>query len=254
MLTRAIRPGTALSARRGRECERQSIAVRQLTLWRARTESLTYLRRQRSERIEVLEEIFRLIDRCVDAYEALATKSPYAEVCGLTPLKAKNLAVGSYSLVLDGLAQEAGALLRPFIEYTELLTYFRHFPERIKDALSNSLPQAGERSKAIQGIYQQFRSFLNKHASHSSYSEHSLAHLLEPGTHRFKKLQVMVPFVLDTNVRDLAVQLVLLAQAAVEALEHVDRVNAHSLASDWQAIHSKVFKAFALEDADRGAG
>ena len=69
----------------------------QLSLWRARTESLTYLRRQRPERIEVLEDVFRLIDRCIDAYETLAGQSHYGEVCGLTLLKAKNLAVGLVS-------------------------------------------------------------------------------------------------------------------------------------------------------------
>lgn len=72
-----------------------------------------------------------------------AALDSYARVCGLTLLKAKHLALGAYSLILDGLGQEAGALLRPFIEYTELLTYFRKFPSKVDAAIKGKLPSAG---------------------------------------------------------------------------------------------------------------
>jgi len=111
-------------------------------LWRARTEALTFLRRERPAQIEVIQQLFTLADDCIDAYEVQAD-NPYSKVCGLTTLKAKNLAHGMYSLALDGLAQEAGALARPFIEYTELLTYFRMLPEAVNDALVGELPSAG---------------------------------------------------------------------------------------------------------------
>lgn len=188
-------------------------------LWRARSESLTHLRRERPEQVATIEQLLQLIDRCIDAYEASAASNTYARVCGLTLLKAKNLAVGAYSLILDGLAQEAGALMRPFVEYTELLTYFQRYPEKVDDALSDKLPSAGQRAKAIEGSYKAFREHLNAHASHSSYSHYSLSHLLEPGTLRFKKLQRMHPHVLERNVRDLAVQLYLLLHEAVIGLE-----------------------------------
>ena len=80
--------------------------------------------------VEMVEQLFGLADDCVDAYEAQAPDL-YSTVCGLATLKAKNLAHGMYSLMLDGLAQEAGALARPFIEYTELLTYFRMVPDAV---------------------------------------------------------------------------------------------------------------------------
>ena len=139
----------------------------------------------------------------------------YAQICGLTLLKAKHLAVGAYSLILDGLGQEAGALIRPFIEYTELLTYFRKFPEKATHAKEDNLPKAGERARAIDGIYKEFRDHLNSHASHSSYSHYSISHLLEPNTLRFKKLQRAVPEVLEKNVTDFVVQLYLLLLEAV---------------------------------------
>lgn len=100
--------------------------------------------------------------------------------------------------------QEAGALMRPFITYTELLTYFKRLPEKVEAAVNDALPSAGARAKAIDGMYKGAREHLNNHASHSSYSHHSLSHLLEPGTMRLKKLQRTVPAVLERNVRDFA--------------------------------------------------
>jgi hypothetical protein len=114
------------------------VGTERLQIWRARTEALTFLRRERLAQVEVIEQLFGLADQCVDAYEA-QSDDLYSRVCGLTTLKAKNLALGMYSLTLDGLAQEAGALARPFIEYAELLTYFRMLPEAASDALAGEL-------------------------------------------------------------------------------------------------------------------
>lgn len=83
-------------------------------LWRARTNALTFLRREKPVQIEAIEQLFVLADACIDAYEPHADHL-HSKVCGLTTLKAKNLAHGMYSLTLDGLAQEGGALMRPFI-------------------------------------------------------------------------------------------------------------------------------------------
>lgn len=189
-----------------------------MPLWKARTEALTYLRRERPGQIEVIEQLFVLADDCVDAYEAHGGDE-YSVVCSLTTLKAKNLALGMYSLTLDGLAQEAGALARLFIEYTELLTYLRMVPEAVTKVLANELPSAGTRAKKIGGMYQRFREHLNEHASHGSYSTHSLAHLRDPTTKRLKKLQVMHPEVLERNVGDFAVQLVLMLQESILCLQ-----------------------------------
>ena len=168
--------------------------------------------------MEMLEHLFGLADECIDAYEVQGDDL-YSKVCGLTTLKAKNLALGMYSLTLDGLAQEAGALARPFIEYTELLTYFRMFPEGVTGALAGDLPSAGARAKKIEGIYQPFRKHLNDNASHSSYSSHSLAHLTDPTTKRIRKLQTMHPRVLERNLGDFAVQFVLMLQESVLGME-----------------------------------
>jgi hypothetical protein len=152
-----------------------------------------------------------------NAYES-QSGDLYSRVCGLTTLKAKNLALGIYSLTLDGLGQEAGALARPFIEYAELLTYFRMLPDSVTDALAGELPNAGMRAKKIAAISKPFREHLNEHASHSSYSSHSLAHLTDPATRQFRKLQAMYPAVLERNVGDFAVLFVLMLQDSILCL------------------------------------
>jgi hypothetical protein len=220
------------------------VGTERLPLWRARTEALTFLRRERPAQIEVIEQLFRLADECVDAYET-QSGDLYSRVCGLTTLKAKNLALGMYSLTLDGLAQEAGALARPFIEYAELLTYFRMLPEAVSNALAGELPNAGTRAKKIGGVYQRFREHLNQQASHSSYSSHSLAHLTDPATKHFRKLQVTHPAVLERNVGDFAVQFVLMLQESIRCLERSpDQSRLVSLARRCDELRQKILAWF----------
>lgn len=217
-----------------------------MDLWSTREASWAYLKDKRPSRLSVFLALLELIDGCVDEYETRAGTDTYARVCGLTLLKAKNLALGSFSLLLDGLGQEAGALLRPMIEYTELLTYFRHFPDKTEKATENDLPKAGERAKAIEGIYHELRQHLNEHASHSSYSHYSLSHLLTREL-SFRKMQQLAPEVLDRNITDLAVQVWLILHAAVPALERVvPRETLVDLASTADGLKGRMIHVFEL--------
>jgi hypothetical protein len=218
----------------------------QSAFWRVRDEALRYLRTERSSQLATLEAIFDEIDRCIDVLEKHDGQDTYARICGLTLLKAKNLALASCSLILDGLGQEAGALLRPFIEYTELLTYFRKFPDKTALAPDGDLPRAGERAKAIGGMYKEFREHLNEHAAHSSYSHHSLAHLVELDKQRFRKLQRMVPQVLDKNFRDLAIQVYSLLREAVFSIERIDAQVFQSLGGATDKLHARLIREFKL--------
>lgn len=220
-----------------------------MELWSARTEAVAYLEASHADQLAVLSRTFELIDLSIDAYESLAGGDVYARICGLTLLKAKHLAVGAYSLILDGLAQEAGALIRPFIEYSELLTYFRKFPEMAERAAENDLPKAGERARAIGGIFKEFREHLNSHASHSSYSHYSLAHLFEPKTYHFKKHQRAVPKVLDRNVRDFVIQLYLLAREGVLSLDRLDVPTFENLAVRTDQLKEDMVHVFKLHAA-----
>lgn len=217
-----------------------------MTLWNTRTEAILYLEKECPSKLSVLSELFAAIDLAVDCYEKHSESNTYARVCGLTLLKAKHLAVGAYSLILDGLGQEAGALIRPFIEYTELLTYFRYFPSQVNEAVDNNLPKAGERAKAISSIYKDFRSHLNLHASHSSYSHYALSHLLEPGSFKFKKYQSTVHEVLEQNLRDFSIQVYLLLYEAVLSIERLESSEFEELAASTDSLKEELFHEFKL--------
>jgi hypothetical protein len=215
-------------------------------LWHARSEAFAYLELERPRQLVVFQKLFALIDRCIDSYEVRETTNLYATVCAVTLLKAKNLGVAAYSLVLDGLGQEAGALIRPFIEYTELLTYFRRFPDQVTAATTGELPNAGKRAKAINGDYKGFRDHLNAHASHSSYSTFALAHLRDPATSSLKKLQPMVPQVLERNLRDLAIQIWLLLCEGAASLDKLECHELSGIASDSDALKEELMNTFGL--------
>lgn len=219
-----------------------------MTLWSARIQADTYLEEECPEKLAVLIEMFDVIDSLVDCYEKHSDADAYARVCGLSLLKAKNLALGALSLILDGLGQEAGALLRPFIEYTELLTYFRHFPEQVNNVADDKLPSAGARAKAINGIYKNFREHLNLHASHSSYSHYALSHLLEPESLNFKKYQRFVPNVLDKNLKDISVQIFLLLYEATLSIEKLNLPEFNKLAERVDTLKEKLFREFRLDE------
>ena len=186
-----------------------------MKLWKTRHHSLEVLSKQFKDQSNAIDDAFQAIDECIDLFEKKFSEDKYFLVCGLTLLKAKNLAVGMYSLTLDGLAQEAGALARPFIEYHELLIYFRLDPKRINEALEEKLPTAGKRAQLIKGRFKEFRDHLNNHASHSAFSNHSLLHLFDSDEKRIKKQQKMSPNVLFRNIGNLHAHLILLLQEAI---------------------------------------
>jgi len=230
-------------------CENVALASRidmATDLWQTRTEALAYLAEKHPSRLAVINKTFELLDMCVDAYEAAASSDDYALVCGITLVKAKMLAVGTYSLMLDGLAQEGGALLRPLLEYTEKLTYFRLEPSAVGKALIDDLPSAGEIAMKIAGVYKKLRDHLNEHAAHSSFSDYSLSHLRDPATLRFKKSQRMVPQVLDKNLTDLAIHMHLLALEAAKSLESVKPVNWLEIGEATDRLKARMLDVFGL--------
>jgi hypothetical protein len=135
----------------------------------------------------------------------------------LALLKGKNLALGNLGLILDGLAQESGALMRPMIEYMEQLKLFKQSPESAEQAMSGILQTAGVVAKAVDGIHRELREHLNENASHKSFSHHSTSHLIKPDG-SFCKQQQFVPHVLDLNLQTFCVELYLLLESGANAL------------------------------------
>ena len=200
------------------------------------------------EQAVVIEETFQVIDECIDLFNEKAKQDDFHRMCGLTLAKARNFALGAYGLILDGLGQEAGALMRPFVEYHELLTYFRLQPNRVKEAIDGKLPSAGKRAKLIEGYFHEFRKYLNDNASHSSFSYHSLNHLLDKPVMEIRKEQPMLPIVLFRNMGDLFIQMVLMAIEAINCLQTAEMGSANKQAHDIENIRKKGAMIFKLNE------
>jgi hypothetical protein len=157
----------------------------------------------------LLDEAFSVLDDCVNRLERL--DQPFGRVCALVLIKARNLGLGCYSLSLDALAQEAGALFRPVLECLELLTYFRLDPTRINEALEDRLPKAGVIAQKIEGKFKGLRDYLNTHASHLSVRPEAMAHLIDFQAGRLRPVQPYSEDVLCENLRTLLAVLIWLA-------------------------------------------
>ncbi|MCC5809137.1 MAG: hypothetical protein JJU06_02090 [Ectothiorhodospiraceae bacterium] len=181
-----------------------------MDLWSTRKASLELLNSELKEQKGCIERAFGLIDSGIDFFNNHAATDQYSRISGLTLAKARNYALGAYGMILDNLAQEAGALNRPFLEYYELLIYFSEEPNRVTEAIEGQLPTAGKRAQLINSDLKGFREYLNQNASHSSYSEYSLRHLIDAESMSVKKSQSYAPDVLFRNLGDLFVQLILL--------------------------------------------
>jgi hypothetical protein len=152
----------------------------------------------------------------VDRLEKL--DQPFGRVCALVLLKTRNLGLGCYSLCLDGLAQEAGALFRPLLEGLELLVYFRLEPTRINEALEERLPKAGDIARKIEGKFKGVRDHLNRHASHLSVAPEAMAHFIDFRAGWLRLVQPYNEGILRRNLRTLLAVLVWLAIEAVNCI------------------------------------
>ena len=181
-----------------------------MDLWSTRSASLELLHSELTEQRRAIERAFKLIDRGIDFFNEHTANDQYCRICALSLAKARNYAHGAYGMILDNLAQEAGALMRPFLEYYELLIYFAKDPSRVSEVAKDRLPKAGKRAELIGSDFKGFREYLNQNASHSSYSYHSMRHQIDFDSMSIRKTQDFSPETLFRNLGDLFAQLSLL--------------------------------------------
>jgi len=197
---------------------------------------------------KIIERLYAIIDECIELFSIKAGKNDFHRICGVVLAKARNYSFGSYGLILDGLGQEAGALLRPFIEYHELLIYFRLDPKRIQQAIENSLPSAGKRAKLIKGYYHDLRKSLNENASHSSFSYQALNHLFDKPTMTIRKEQPMLPKVFFQNMRSLFIIMIPMATEAINCLQIADMGSAEKQAEAIEELKKEGYVVFKLNE------
>ena len=126
-------------------------------MWNTRKQSLKALDTTLKEEANLIYEGFEIIDKVSQKLSCTSDSSGYSKVCGLVLIKGRNLCQGIFSLELEGLAQESGALLRPTIECIKLPEYFNQGPKRIKKAINGKLPSAGKIAEEIKGIHNMMR-------------------------------------------------------------------------------------------------
>ncbi len=188
-----------------------------MNLWITREESLNALKNKLSIEASYIEKGFLIIDALLRIFED-NKKDNFCTVCSFALLKGKNYCLSIYSLSLDSLSQESGALLRPAIECFELLDYFYDDQKRIKEALENKLPRPGNIAKKIKGKFESLRKHLNSAASHFSFDPIACMHLMNRKNGSLRYYQKFNETVLRQNLWTLFGVMRLLTYSAVRCL------------------------------------
>ncbi|MEP6879766.1 MAG: hypothetical protein ABI865_13055 [Nitrosospira sp.] len=201
------------------------------SLWHSREHALISLKEEYPEAINVLGELFSVVDDC--GTSLFEIDSAFSRVTAITVAKSRNLAHGCYSLALDSLAQESGALVRPLIETIELLKYFRLKPSRAMEAIEGKLPKAGKIAQLIGSEHKGLREYLNDYSSHISLSRHATRHLLDFKSIDSIQLRMQQGFrlqVVATNLHTLYSVLSLVGIEAVRCTQAAECENKFDLA------------------------
>jgi len=219
-----------------------------MNIWSVREKSLHWLEDELNPESQLLQNGFDYLYSIIELFEKIGQdegKSETGQFCRIicvTLAKYRNLLLGVYSLMLDGLAQEAGALLRPLIETYELLVYFRQDKSRINEMLEDKLPSAGIIGKRIQGDFQDLRGYLNNNASHFSYKINSVRHLLDQNA-KILPMPSHSLNVLRTNLEVLNAFQIFALFEAVNCLFSIG-IDANALAvelENWRNTSAKIF-------------
>lgn len=208
-------------------------------LWDARRKAEVALDNQLRPFAALLSEAFAATDRAITRLEN--RHHQFGQVCALVLIKGRNLGLGCYSLSLDALAQEAGALFRPLIECLELLIYFRLDPARVNEALEDRLPKAGVIASQIEGKFKGLREYLNAHASHLSLSPEAMMHLIDFKGGRLRFVQGHNDAVLRENLRTLLAVAVWLATEAANCTSVGEGTADHELVGVVEDLRRRAF-------------
>ena len=149
-----------------------------MEIFECRTRATAELETTFRNEAEVINNGFLLLDRCIADLGSRFNTSTLARAASLATAKGDILAQGCYSLILDGLAQESGALLRTLLEVAEFLTYLHSNSNAQEEFKEDKLPSAGVIAQRIDGKLQVLRKYLNEDASHLNFSYNSLRHIV----------------------------------------------------------------------------
>jgi hypothetical protein len=172
-------------------------------MWEYRRQALEALEGPLRNECAVIDAGFSLLDVSIKRFAAQPSQNAYARTYALILVKAKHFAFGCFSLTLDGLGQEAGALLRLSIEAVELLHYLSTDsspPSRFEQIWRGSLPSSGNIAKKIGGHFHGLRNMLSDTASHFRMKPEATRHVVDSATGEIKGEQVFSESVVRSNL------------------------------------------------------
>ena len=214
-------------------------------IWAARGKSEELLERSLKVEAQLLTSLFETIDRIVILLEC-NPRELAARVTALTLLKAKRLGLGIYSLALDCLGQEAGALFRVLQESWEFLSFLRQDPSRAARVIESGPPKAGQIAKQIDSQFKEMRDYLNAHASHLALSYHSMAHLVDDETSTLRLTNRPSERVLRQNLAALFGVLLMSAGEALQVLPP-DHADWEALAHELDDLRTRGYDQFRMD-------
>lgn len=222
-------------------------------MWEMRQQALAATESELGTEARLLDTAFRLLDRGIESVASKSSQDNYASVVLVILVKAKHLGIASYSLALDSLGQEAGALARVWIEALELLRYLALDPSRVQEVFEQRRPSPGAIGKKIDGQAQALRTLFNESASHFSFDVRSVIHIVNSETQAVRTAPEFKVHVLHANM---TVVYWFLHFTLVEALvamgvAGIPNVEFASLVDDLKTIAQDVFP---VPYAQQGAG
>jgi len=215
-----------------------------MNLWSEREKALKGLQEELLEEGQLIDRAFQQLEYIVQALDASAEQAPFGRAAALVTAKARSLAQGTYSLMLDGLGQEAGAGGRVWLEAIELLTYLYQDPSRVAELWEGRLPPAGKRAKAIGGFSQPLRDFWNQSASHIGLEPDSWIHVINWQTGRIKTRFSFSPKILRVNMRILFTMLIWNIHEAAMCLHHASGGISKALAGQIDSLKDHGLRVF----------
>jgi hypothetical protein len=211
----------------------------EVDLWETRNKAIDFIAGPLAGVDSLIRAEFALLDLVITEFSRLSGSDVFPRVCGLTTAKGRALLQATYSLILDGLAQEAGALLRPSLEAYELLVYFALDRARAEEAVAGTLPSAGIIAKRIGGSFMGLREHFNTNASHIAFTPYSMRHLIDYRAAALRTSQPFLPGLLRVNMEALFAILALFTAQCVPALETAGSVQSAMLADEGDRLWSE---------------
>jgi hypothetical protein len=198
--------------------------------WKTREDALRALDDQLASEAQAIDLALESLDTITAHLQSPVHDTAFTRVVALTIAKGRNRGVACYSLALDGLGQESGALFRLLIEAIELVAYVSADPARAIAVLDNK-PRVGDIAEAVASELKPLRAYFNEHSSHLSFSYYSMRHLVDFPEGVVRLRQRYGEHVLRTNLHSLIAALQRFAHEANTALAKVDSAAADSVAA-----------------------